>query len=133
MWADQKQMALENILVTLLQEHRWEYVCMCVCMRACACVHVCVFRDLRGFFPRAWAGKGKKLLISKGVGLYQANWEWGPSFHTSRTGRRGENVRQRLVLSTAVSPVCSQRPGSVSVSRNVTQQFWDRIQESKSS
>ena len=54
------------------------YVCMC----ACACVHVCVFRDLRVFFPRGWAGKGKKLLISKGVGLYQANWNGvPPSIH----------------------------------------------------
>jgi hypothetical protein len=30
MWADQKQMSLENILVALLQKHRCVCVCMCV-------------------------------------------------------------------------------------------------------
>ncbi|XP_059748354.1 somatoliberin [Bos javanicus] len=47
-WTDQQQMALESTLVSLLQERRWEYVCV----HKCEGVHKCVLRDLRGFCPQ---------------------------------------------------------------------------------
>ena len=83
-------------------------MCVCTSVKVCTCVY---WGTSEASVPKGSQEKDSSPL--------QANWEWGPFFSTSRTRRRGDMCDGDWPSSTPVSPVCSQRPASVSVSRNV--------------
>lgn len=92
--------------------HVYEYICVCT--------HACVYLGSSGAsLPEGWQEKERISSPKVWSSAKQTGNEVPPYAHQDL--EEGEKVcDSNRISATATSPVCRERPGSVSVSKNVT-------------
>lgn len=94
----------------------------CVCIHMCMCVHVCMGVHLGSSEVSFHEGQQEKERISppKAWGSAKQTGNEVPPYTHQELEEEEKTCDDNCILSITVSPVCSKRPGSASVSKNMT-------------